>query len=247
MAHVQIVDDVKAIQLEAGPLPSALFVVATGKVPTSGWSGCRLSPRYYVTPPKDGVWDFDMLADEPTGIVAQVVLPISAHTLINNPPSWVRGIRVHSETNSAEASINRQPAATAPARFALATATRADDNKKAIFNQTIAGWDDSHQPTGTIIWINDGPFGTPNPHIEMKKLEHRLVLTVEGPDEPAIRRCVERAATAGLFAAIVAVVVTGGGALAAAIGAAIAELKSCLGGSAMVKIENNSHWVYWHT
>jgi hypothetical protein len=240
MAHVQIVDDVKAIQLEAGPLPSALFVVATGKVPTSGWSGCRLSPRYYVTPPKDGVWDFDMLADEPTGIVAQVVLPIAAHILINNPPSWVRGVRVHSETNSAEASIDRQPAVTAPVK-----ASRG--RPKAIFNQTIAGWDDSHQPTGTIIWINDGPFGTPTPHLEMKKLEHRLVLTVEGPDGEAIRKCVERAVNAGLFAAIVAVVVTGGGALAAAIGAAISELKSCLGDGFMVKIEDRSHWVYWHT
>ncbi len=63
-----------------------------------------------------------------------------------------------------------------------------------VVRQNLASYDDSIQPTGTIHWKNDGPFGTPAPHVEMKKLHHDLVLTVEGPDEDRIRDCIRKAA-----------------------------------------------------
>ena len=42
-----------------------LLVHAVGNVPTSGWSGLRLSPRYDAKPPADGRWDFEFQADPP--------------------------------------------------------------------------------------------------------------------------------------------------------------------------------------
>ena len=54
-------------------------------------------------------------------------------------------------------------------------------------------------------------------------------------------------AGAGLIAAIVAVYLTGGAALHAAIGAFTASLESCLSDEFHIKIEDKTRWIKWCT
>jgi hypothetical protein len=227
--------------LHVARLPGGLVSIsAQGDVPTTGWTDIRLSPWFYVKAPDDGIWDFDMLGDAPSGIAGQVVLPVHTSTVLM-APSWFRGARVHAAANelSELAGGELAVAQATPAMHALALDI-------PTFNQTLASYDDSFQPTGTIHWKNDGPFGTPNPHLEWKKLHHELTLTVSGPDQDKIHSCVNQAFAAGVLAAIVAAVASGGAAAAqAGISAALSALKGCLGEGFTAAVNDNSHWEYW--
>lgn len=227
------------------PLPGGdrgLEIAALGEVNTTGWSHPRLSPWFYVVPPSDGIWDFNFIADPPSGIVAPVIMPIAA-IWAGRAPGWCVGVRIHAAQNVIEVAkaLLAEIVQAAPARYQAARADR------AIVQQTLASYDDSHQPTGTIHWHNDGPWGLPTPHVEMKKLHHDLLLTVEGPDEAHIRHCIQQAIAAGAVAAIIAAITTGGGALTAAIGAFLSTLQSCLGEGFSARVDDQSHWIYWDT
>lgn len=100
--------------------PPALVVAARGRVPTSGWSNGRLAPRVYVSPPSDGIWDFDFIAKAPSGIALQVISVIESEPLVLVPPFWVKGVRIHSSTNEIESGneTNKNPGATQLHHFA---------------------------------------------------------------------------------------------------------------------------------
>lgn len=112
-----------------------------------------------------------------------------------------------------------------------------------LVSDVIGSYEDSWQPTGNTKiegW---------SVHFEMKKLVHKLILIVEGPDDgmAAARAAVNQAAAAGLVAAISAVFLTGGAALALAEEAVIASLTASLGGAFQVRVDNDSHWEFWWT
>jgi hypothetical protein len=138
-----------------------------------------------------------------------------------------------------------------PAAVPVAPAFRprsANDPRNIIFKKTLAVYEDSIQPTGTIHWHNDGPWGSPNPHTEMKKLVHELVLTVEGPNQNQINNCVDQAFTVGIIAGIAAAFASGWAAAAdAAMSGALASLSACLGATYTEKVDDLSHWVFWDT
>lgn len=239
LVHKVVQVSAHILRLQAGA--SVLEIAALGEVTTTGWTHPRLTPVFYVTPPVDGIWDFEFQADPPSGVVAPVIRPVGA-LYLGRAPAWCTGVRVHAAVNAIEAAAQFPPLeAYAPPP----APTAAEARGLVVVRQNLASYDDSIQPTGTIHWKNDGPFGTPAPHVEMKKLHHDLVLTVEGPDEDRIRDCIRKAAAAGLVAAIVAAVATGGGALHAAIAAALAALERCLGDGFSVRIDDQSHWIYW--
>lgn len=92
--------------------PPKIHLVATGQVPTSGWRNAALNPWFYIAPPKDGVQDFDFTADEPVGIVSQVVVPVTAEVLIDRDPAtyWgpdapLLGVRIHARMNAGDATF----------------------------------------------------------------------------------------------------------------------------------------------
>jgi hypothetical protein len=241
MKRVLTIVSVQAIQFSTSPLlPSFIAIAASGQVETSGWTSTRLLPRFYIGNPPDGIWDFDLVADAPIGLVADVLLPVAALQTLDSIPG-IKGIRVHGEKNFVESLIiTAGTKRLEPEPMPLAI--------NAIVEQTIASYDDSFQPTGTIHWHNDGPFGTPNPHAEMKKLHHTLTLHVNGPDEARIRDCINKALGAGLIAGIITAFATGGlGAASAAISAATAALLECLTDSYTVTFTDDSYWVYWDT
>lgn len=220
-----------------------LTIAAIGLAPTTGWTHGRLSPAVYVKPPADGVWDFDFLADAPIGIVAEVLTPISA-AWFGFAPDWCKGVRVHAADNQVAVAAELAEKLATLARPGAGIGGAALKGGRAIFNQTLASYDDSFQPTGTIHWSGGFP---PVPHIEMKKLHHELVLTAEGPDDAKIRDCLAKATAAGLIAAIAAAFASGGLGLQAALSAFLSALLGCLGDAYTARIDDQSHWIYWDT
>lgn len=236
---VPVVDDAKAVRFDT-PIGSFLFVSATGRVPTSGWSDVALSPHYYAAPPADGIWDFDFIADAPSGLVLPIELPVSA-SVADGAPNWMKGIRVRAGKNEKLVTnfLSLTQEKVADDLAFQASGFTENFSSRAIISQEIAVYDDSFQPIGFCS-------GFP-PKVKMKKLRHRLILTIEGPDERKIRRCINEAIAAGLLAAIIAVFVTGGAALSAAIGALKSYLVACLGSGFEVRIDRRSHWIEWCT
>lgn len=99
-AKVRTVESVSAVFLKSNP--PTFLVQAAGTVPTGGWSDGQLAPRVYITPPDDGLWDFDFIAKAPRGITTAVISPIGASFSLFDPPTWVKGARVHASLNSAD-------------------------------------------------------------------------------------------------------------------------------------------------
>lgn len=81
--------------------PLTLVIDAAGNVVTSKWKNGTLNPHVYIAPPQDGIYGFDFVADEPTGITLQVISPIQA-----TPNSWkgfpsdLKGVKINAEKNS---------------------------------------------------------------------------------------------------------------------------------------------------
>lgn len=103
MASVMAVVDVEIRILKSHPVQWS--ITAHGVVGSGGWSNLRLEPRYYISFPEDGIQDLDFVGDAPSGIAIQPILPVIGSALWPDPPQYVKGVRVHSATNSVEKSI----------------------------------------------------------------------------------------------------------------------------------------------
>ncbi|WP_322517671.1 hypothetical protein SR870_09230 [Rhodopseudomonas palustris] len=93
--------------------PPQILIVAHGTVPTSGWKTPELSPWFYIRPPDDCIQDFDFVAEEPSGIVLEMITTVVAETTIPRDPAdyWgpgqpLRGVRIHARGNAKEASLD---------------------------------------------------------------------------------------------------------------------------------------------
>jgi phenylpyruvate tautomerase PptA (4-oxalocrotonate tautomerase family) len=69
-------------------------VTATGQVPTGGWTGAKLTPRVTTKAPADGIYEFELTAVKPTGIVTQVISEVKATHAWANPPADLKGVKV---------------------------------------------------------------------------------------------------------------------------------------------------------
>jgi hypothetical protein len=105
MARVMEVKAARAVIVKTNP--PGLLADANGEVPTAGWTNIRLEPFFYVVPPADGIWDMDFVGDPPTGIVAQVVLPVSASITLP-APHWLKGVRIHAAQNELEVKVGKE-------------------------------------------------------------------------------------------------------------------------------------------
>jgi hypothetical protein len=236
MRWIMKVNSVRAF-LVPMPLPTLpdLFIASSGEVSTSGWSGERLSPRFYISPPPDGIWDFDFFADPPAGVALDVVVPVHASRFTHSA-DWVRGIRVHAGQDGSQ---HVETKLDTNAKFA--TVQRLSVLESAlganIYQRDIAHFEDSWQPIGMCSLIS----------VKMKKLKHTLTLTIEGPDRQHMEKCAQQAFAVGIMAAIAAAFATGGLGLKAAIEAAVGYLVGCLGSGYNVRFDDRSHWEEWCT
>ncbi len=79
-----------------------LTVNATGQVPTGGWTGATLTPRKTKDAPKDGIYEYDLTAVRPTGIVTQVLSKVKASHTWENPPADIKGVKVYGAADGAK-------------------------------------------------------------------------------------------------------------------------------------------------
>ncbi|KTE17056.1 hypothetical protein [Sphingopyxis sp. H115] len=87
---------------EENPL---LIVEVEGLAPTAGWTNVRLEPHVAITPPDDGVQDFDLVGDRPrtpsSGDAAEALTEVEAGW--EGPlEDWCIGVRVHAIDNMLE-------------------------------------------------------------------------------------------------------------------------------------------------
>ena len=81
-----------------------LIVEADGLAPTAGWTHVRLEPHVYITPPDDGVQDFDLVGDRPAGSGEGALTQIEAAW--EGPlPDWLIAVRIHAIDNMIEDEI----------------------------------------------------------------------------------------------------------------------------------------------
>src|SRR5260370_42230029 len=107
-----------------------------------------------------------------------------------------------------------------------------------LLQQILANYEDSWQPTGNVKFD-----GFPRvPHFEMKKLVHKLILIVEGPDDGAaiVHNCLQQAGVAALIAAVGAAFASGGAAAGAAWEAGKAVFLGCLGEKFVARLDDQS-------
>jgi hypothetical protein len=106
-ARVYSVEDVHIEALMViGASPPAIAVSARGVVNSTGWTNPQLAPWIYIDTPKDGILDLDFIATAPTGFVNFVMCRIAVG-LAFTVPRWVRGVRLHSATNTVEALLDK--------------------------------------------------------------------------------------------------------------------------------------------
>lgn len=71
-----------------------LTVNAIGQVNTGGWKDAKLVRKAVKDAPKDGIYEYEMTAVRPTGIVTQALSKVKAGDVWENPPADLKGIRV---------------------------------------------------------------------------------------------------------------------------------------------------------
>jgi hypothetical protein len=87
----------EVIRLNTG-IPSGL-ILAVGEFPTGGWSSPRLLPVHYIVDPSDGIYDFDLVATPPEGLVNTVLTRLTAVSYWPVLPPNAKGVRIRSSSS----------------------------------------------------------------------------------------------------------------------------------------------------
>lgn len=78
---------------------TAVTITAKGQVNSGGWSKPVLVPYIYVTPPADGVYTFEFVANEPEGMSTMALAPVEAKHVWKDVPAGAKSVRVVSSSN----------------------------------------------------------------------------------------------------------------------------------------------------
>ena len=96
--NVNEVTEIKLEILKRNPL--VLVVSCKGNVISPGWTNAQLIPFVYVTPPSDGMYEFDFVATEPIEPQTEVITDIRAQTFFwEDYPSDLGGVKIYTTTN----------------------------------------------------------------------------------------------------------------------------------------------------
>lgn len=79
--------------------PPTLVINAKGNVNSGGWKNGQLVPYIYITPPADGIYEFDFLAEAPSGPSTSAIEEIKTQYSWNDFPADLKGVKVYSSSN----------------------------------------------------------------------------------------------------------------------------------------------------
>ena len=165
MVHLGEVSVVQAWSMDRGA-DAWLLVRASGEADSAGWLDPRLSPRFYATPPADGVWEFDLVGEPPHGRVPALPRSVSAERLLGCPP-WLQGVRVYAAAGSlVSAVLPMGPLAMVDASTALRPPCRSGvqvAHLLAQFDEPVALPEDARRTAAGL------------------RRRHRLTVTLDGP------------------------------------------------------------------
>jgi hypothetical protein len=86
--------------------PGRLAMDATGSVGMAGYKNAAFLPRINAAPPKDGVYEVDVVADRPAAPGAAVVTPIEIKKAwAPYPADHLKGVKFFAKTNSVVAML----------------------------------------------------------------------------------------------------------------------------------------------
>lgn len=80
--------------------PSIISIISKGNVSSGGWSNARLIPYDNKQTPVDGIYNFDFVADAPSGISIDVISEIaSKEILFDNSSKQLKGVKINASEN----------------------------------------------------------------------------------------------------------------------------------------------------
>ncbi len=80
--------------------PASLSISVEGQTSTPGFTNFHLEHYVYINPPEDGIYNADMVATPPRGVVIQVISPFEHQEVWENyPAEHLKGVRIHGATN----------------------------------------------------------------------------------------------------------------------------------------------------
>jgi hypothetical protein len=86
--------------------PGTLTMLASGAVGEAGYKNLGFLPRINAAPPKDGVYEVDVVGDKPAAAGAQVVTPVEVKGAWSPyPSSHLKGVKFIAKTNSVTAML----------------------------------------------------------------------------------------------------------------------------------------------
>lgn len=116
LGKIHAVDTVDLTLMKSNP--PQLLITICGRVTSTGWSGGGAVPHVYVTPPADGIQDFEVVAERPQPgvIVLPVLTPIRIEHILPDidianywgPGTPLIGVRCHATSNSKMATFDRR-------------------------------------------------------------------------------------------------------------------------------------------
>jgi len=87
-------------RLQGRQEPGTAVIRATGTVTTSGWSNPNLSPVIYVVPPKNGIWEYQFVAESPGGSITNpVITELTTPEVSIDLRKKLKGVRVTAQQN----------------------------------------------------------------------------------------------------------------------------------------------------
>jgi hypothetical protein len=84
----------------------ALEMTANGSAASAGYTNLGFMRRIYAGPPKDGIYELDVVGDRPAGAAAQAVTPVEVKGAWDGyPKERLKGVRLISKTGSVVAML----------------------------------------------------------------------------------------------------------------------------------------------
>lgn len=88
-----------SVEVKNGDKDGSMRVHVKGEVNSSGWTEPGLEASDSHSFLSDGILDFNLVAEPPSGIADQVMVPIEVAKEVRSEHQDVKGVRIHAKSN----------------------------------------------------------------------------------------------------------------------------------------------------